>query len=67
MLFVKFIIGSVGIGTTAPNKLLEVNVTAPSTGISTNGTIYTPIINTTDAQKNITISSGAGSVIIRLG
>ena len=59
--------GSVGIGTTAPNKLLEVNVTAPSTGIATNGTIYTPIINTTDSQRNITISSGAGSVIIRLG
>ena len=59
--------GSVGIGTTAPNKLLEVNATAPSTGIATNGTIYTPIINTTDSQRNITISSGAGSVIIRLG
>lgn len=59
--------GNVGIGTTAPNKLLEVNVTAPSTGIATNGTLYTLIINTTDAQRNITISSGGGSVIIRLG
>ena len=59
--------GNLGIGTNASNKNLEVNITAASDGISTNGTIYTPIINTTDAQKNITISSGAGSVIIRLG
>ncbi|MBI2659632.1 hypothetical protein HYX07_00545 [Candidatus Woesearchaeota archaeon] len=58
--------GSVGIGTTAPNKLLEVNVTAPSTGIATNGTLYAPIINTTRSD-NLTISSAAGSVIIRLG
>jgi len=46
---------------------LEVNVTAPSTGIATNGTLYAPIINTTDASRNITISSGGGSVIMRLG
>jgi len=57
--------GNVGIGTISPNKLLEVNVTAPSTGISTNGTLYTPIINST--QNNLTISSASGSVIIRLG
>ena len=65
-LFVDNTSSRVGIGTTAPNKLLEVNVTAPSTGIATNGTIYTPIINTTRSD-NITISSAAGSVIIRLG
>ena len=59
--------GNVGIGTAAPNKKLEVNITAASDGISTNGTIYTPVINTTDAQTNVTITSGSGSVIIRLG
>ena len=59
--------GNVGIGTTAPNKMLEVNVTAPSTGISTNGTLYAPVINTTSATQNLTISSAAGSVIIMLG
>ena len=58
--------GLVGIGTSSPNKMLEVNVTAPSTGIATNGTIYTPIINTTRSD-NLTISSASGSVIIRLG
>ena len=58
---------NVGIGTTSPNKKLEVNITTASDGISTNGTIFAPIINTTDSQKNITISSGGGSVIIRLG
>ena len=46
--------------------MFEVNVTAPSNGISTNGTIFTPIINTTRAD-NITITSASGSVIIRLG
>lgn len=59
--------GNVGIGTTEPNKKLEVNVTTASDGISTNGTLYTSIINTTDANRNMTISSGGGSVIIRLG
>ena len=54
-----------GIGTASPNKMLEVNVTSPSTGIATNGTIYTPIINTT--SNNAAISSASGSVIIRLG
>ena len=58
--------GNVGIGTSSPNKMLEVNVTSPSTGIATNGTIYTPIINTTRSD-NLTISSASGSVIIRLG
>ena len=52
---------NVVIGTALPNKLLEVNITTP-----TNGTIYTPIINTTRSD-NITISSAAGSIIIRLG
>ena len=56
-----------GIGQASPNKKLEVNITITSDGISTNGTLYTPIINTTDANRNITISSAAGSVIIRLG
>ena len=49
---------SAGIGTASPNKLLEVNVTAPSTGIATNGTIYTPIINTTRSD-NLTINTPA--------
>jgi len=57
--------GNVGIGTSSPNMKLEVNVTAPSTGISTNGTLYAPVMNTTG--NNLTISSAAGSVIIRLG
>ena len=59
--------GNVGISTPAPNKKLEVNITTASDGISTNGTLYTPIISTTDATRNMTISSGGGSVIIRLG
>lgn len=53
---------NVGIGTIAPNKLLEANVTSPANGIATNGTLYTPIINTTRSD-NITISSASGSVI----
>ena len=56
--------GNVGIGTTTPSKLLTVNGT-------TNAIIFdpsaapNPVINTTG--NNLTISSAAGSVIIRLG
>ena len=49
-----------------PTKKPELNVTSPSNGTATNGTIYTPIINTTRSD-NLTISSASGSVIIRLG
>ena len=58
-------IGNAGIGTTSPNAKLELNVTSNIAGITTNGTINAPVINTTN--NNLTISSAAGSVIIRLG
>ena len=57
--------GNVGIGTAAPNAKLELNVTSSIAGITTNATINAPVLNTTN--NNLTISSAAGSVIIRLG
>lgn len=54
--------GNVGIGTTAPGQTLHV---VGSANIST--TLNASVINTTLATKNLTISSAAGSVIIRLG
>jgi hypothetical protein len=53
---------NVGIGTTAPGQTLHV---VGSANIS--ASVNTPIINTTLATQNLTISSAAGSVIIRLG
>ncbi len=57
--------GKVGIGTITPNAKLELNVTSNIAGITTNATINAPVFNTTN--NNLTISSAAGSVIIRLG
>lgn len=54
--------GNVGIGTTTPGQALHV---IGSANIS--ATINAPVINTTLATQNLTISSAAGSVIIRLG
>ena len=54
--------GNVGIGTTAPRQTLHV---VGSANIS--ATLNAPVLNTTRADQNITISSSAGSVIIRLG
>ena len=53
---------NVGIGTTAPGEILHV---VGNANIST--TLNAPVINTTLATQNMTISSAAGSVIIRLG
>ncbi len=53
---------NVGIGTTSPGQTLHV---VGSANISTS--LNTPVINTTLATQNLTISSAAGSVIIRLG
>lgn len=47
---------------TAPGQALHV---VGSANIST--TVNAPVINTTLATQNLTISSAAGSVIIRLG
>ena len=58
----RFLSGNVGIGTTTPGQTLHV---VGSANIST--TLNAPVINTTRADQNITISSAAGSVIIRLG
>jgi len=57
--------GNVGIGTITPNAKLELNVTSNIAGITTNGTINAPVMNTTN--NNLTISSASGSVVIRLG
>lgn len=54
--------GSVGIGTANPGQTLHV---VGNTNISQ--TLNAPVINTTQPTQNLTISSGAGSVIIRLG
>ena len=54
--------GNVGIGTTSPGQALHV---VGSANIST--TLNAPVINTTRTNQNLTISSAAGSVIIRLG
>lgn len=54
--------GSVGIGTTSPGQTLHVVGSA-----NVSATINAPVINTTLATQNLTISSAAGSVIIRLG
>ena len=54
--------GNIGIGTTTPGQKLHVE---GSVNVSTS--INTPVINTTLATQNLTISSAAGSVIIRLG
>jgi len=54
--------GNVGIGTTSPGQALHV---VGSANIS--ATINAPVINTTLATQNLTLSSAAGSVIIRLG
>jgi len=61
-LFIAATTGNVGIGTTSPGQALHV---IGSANISTS--INTPVINTTLATQNLTISSAAGSVIIRLG
>ena len=53
---------NVGIGTTSPGQALHV---VGSGNFSTS--INAPVINTTLATQNLTISSAAGSVIIRLG
>jgi len=53
---------NVGIGTTTPGQALHV---IGSANIST--TLNAPVLNTTRTDQNITISSAAGSVIIRLG
>ncbi|MEK6946172.1 MAG: hypothetical protein AABX32_01055 [Nanoarchaeota archaeon] len=62
--------GNVGIGTTTPGQTLHVIGTANITQSVTlaNVTISRTVINTTqDNNQNLTISSAAGSVIIRLG
>ncbi|HLC62126.1 MAG TPA: hypothetical protein VJI52_03870 [Candidatus Nanoarchaeia archaeon] len=41
------------------------DITSNIAGITTNGTINAPVINST--KNNLTISSASGSVIIRLG
>jgi len=61
-IFLKEITGNVGIGTTTPGQKLHVEGSA---NIST--TLNAPVINTTRADQNITINSGGGSIIIRLG
>ena len=53
---------NVGIGTTAPGQALHV-----TGSVNVSVSVNTPVINTTQANQNITISSAAGSVIIRLG
>lgn len=54
--------GDVGIGTTAPGQTLHVVGNA-----NVSQTLNAPVINTTLATQNLTISSATGSVIIRLG
>lgn len=54
--------GSVGIGTSAPGQTLHVVGSA-----NVSQTLNAPVLNTTRADQNLTISSAAGSVIIRLG
>lgn len=61
-LILKELTGSVGIGTITPGQKLHVEGSA---NIST--TLNVPVINTTRADQNITINSGGGSIIIRLG
>ena len=61
-LYVNGTSGNVGIGTTTPGQTLHV---VGSANIST--TLNAPVINTTLSTQNLTISSAAGSVIIRLG
>ena len=61
---------NVGIGTTSPGQKLHVIGTANISQSVTlaNVTISKTVINTTqDNNQNLTISSAAGSVIIRLG
>ena len=53
---------SVGIGTAAPGQKLHIVGSA-----NVSAAVNAPVINTTLATQNITISSAAGSVIIRLG
>ena len=60
--FIKASSGNIGIGTTAPGQELHV---VGNANVST--TLNAPVINTTLASQNITISSSGGSVIIRLG
>ena len=55
---------NVGIGTTVPTKLLSVNGTLNAITLDPSAT-PNPVMNTTG--NNLTISSAAGSVIIRLG
>ncbi len=59
--------GNVGIGTTTPSKQLVVNGTTE--GITFEPNVASPVINTTTSatNSNLTITSSAGSVIIRLG
>ena len=56
--------GNVGIGTTDPDKKLEISGTAGSLTFDPN--VASPTINTT-ALTNMTITSAGGSVIIQLG
>jgi len=61
----KFLVdgsGNVGIGTAKPGQKLHVE---GSVNVST--TLNAPVINTTRDDQNITINSGGGSIIIRLG
>ncbi|MBI2658151.1 hypothetical protein HYX08_05655 [Candidatus Woesearchaeota archaeon] len=56
--------GNVGIGTTSPTKKLSINGTIDAVTIDPSAS-PNPVMNTTG--NNLTISSAAGSVIIRLG
>ena len=57
-------IANVGIGTTGPTKKLSVNGTIDAITFDPSAA-PNPVMNTTG--NNLTISSAAGSVIIRLG
>lgn len=54
--------GNVGIRTATPGQTLHVVGTA-----NISATLNAPVINTTLSTQNLTLSSGGGSVIIRLG
>jgi len=58
--------GNVGIGTTNPTKILAINGTLAA--VTFDPSAGTPTLNTTgNGGENISIASGAGSVIIQLG
>ncbi|MBI4452785.1 hypothetical protein HY637_05115 [Candidatus Woesearchaeota archaeon] len=69
-IFQRHLTGNVGIGTTSPGQALHVvgNVNLTQQVTLANVTISKTVINTTqDNNQNLTVSSAAGSVIIRLG